>query len=471
MARSERWCSTSLFDWKQLPSQIVLALVFILSRLPLLNLGFGLDADAWRIANTAFDLKNHAQYHASRFPGYPLPEFVNALFIEQGWLATNILTMLLALVSVIVFIRILKALYLQNQGMLVITYAFLPLLWINSTNTMDYTWALCFVICAWLLAIKQRWITSGFLMGLAIGSRLPTLILTLPFLYLCYITNRRIADTLRFLFAAILTTIVLYIPLYWTYGMGFLQRYRAETSLLQTGYLMVKHFGMLPLVALIVLLVTSLRQIPGVITGKNRHIMFALFVTLTGLVSFLALPYHIEYLIPVIPFALLFVFRIGKKWLLIPFALLALSHAFVSIINVQHTGHGRIRTKLFERGVVIRNHAERKQQITFVRELMQQSITEHSVVIVGTWLPVIAYSDENVSSERDTKRMYDTNCPTAGVQDYERDVLYRYLLAQSELENLLEQNYTIYYIKGIREFTLAVHGYDLAGYQTVHLEV
>jgi hypothetical protein len=471
MPGNEPHKSALLSDWNRLPNSLFLAFAFVLSRLPLLKLGFGLDADAWRIANTAFDLKYHAHYHTSRFPGYPLPEFVNALFIEHGWLATNILTMLLALLSVFIFVRILKALGYQHQGILVIAYAFFPLLWINSTNTMDYTWALCFIMCAWLLALKKRWMISGFMMGVAIGSRLPTLIFAVPFVYLCYSSDKRIADVLRFLFSAIITAAVLYVPLFLTYGFAFLRRYPSETSLIQLGYLTIKHFGILTIVALIAIFIVSFPRMRDALARKDRHITFALFAVVCGLIIFLAMPYHVEYIIPLIPFALLIIFCIGKKWLLILFTLLAISHAFVSVINVQHIGDGQVRTTLFERGSVIRNITERKQQLAFVQKLEQATVNNHSVLIIGTWLPVLAYSDKSVSSVSEARKMYDPNRPNEGVQDFQRDVLYRYLLTRAEMEDLIKENYTIYYIDGIREFTIAVHGYDLADYHAVYLDV
>ncbi len=88
-------------DFTKFPYLFVLILFFILSRIPLLNLGFGSDPDAWRIANSAFDLHYFNVYHPSRFPGYPLPEIFNSLVINYGWLATNIITMIISLISVI----------------------------------------------------------------------------------------------------------------------------------------------------------------------------------------------------------------------------------------------------------------------------------------------------------------------------------------------------------------------------------
>ena len=65
--------------------------------------------------------------------------------------------------------------------------------------------------------------------------------------------------------------------------------------------------------------------------------------------------------------------------------------------------------------------------------------------------------------------MYDSNLSGEGVCNFQRDVCYRYLLALHELEALLRDDYKIYYIEGIREFTIDVHGYDLRAYQTTYL--
>ena len=167
-------------DLLKLPNLLFFIVIFVLSRIWLLDLGFGLDADAWRVANSAFDLRYHGIYHASRFPGYPLPEFFNAFIIGSGWLATNGLTMLLSLVSVIVFAQILKIYNCRMRGLLTMTYAFLPLLWINSTNTMDYTWSVTFIMLTWLLLLRKKAIIAGLMMGLAIGSRPQSIFIMIP---------------------------------------------------------------------------------------------------------------------------------------------------------------------------------------------------------------------------------------------------------------------------------------------------
>ena len=155
-------------DWTKKPYIFLLTLLFVISRAPLLNLGFGSDPDAWRVADSALDLHYFSTYHPSRFPWYPLYEFFNSLIINYGWLATNVATMIISLISVIVFAKILNELNIKNKGLLVITYAFLPILWINSASTMDYVWALTFILFTWFFIIKKQYLLTGFMMGLAI---------------------------------------------------------------------------------------------------------------------------------------------------------------------------------------------------------------------------------------------------------------------------------------------------------------
>ena len=52
-------------DLLKMPYLIFLIAIIIFSRVWLLDLGYGLDADAWRIANSAFDMRYHGIYHAS----------------------------------------------------------------------------------------------------------------------------------------------------------------------------------------------------------------------------------------------------------------------------------------------------------------------------------------------------------------------------------------------------------------------
>jgi hypothetical protein len=106
-----------------------------------------------------------------------------------------------------------------------------------------------------------------------------------------------------------------------------------------------------------------------------------------------------------------------------------------------------------------------------VKNLQRTDIDKHSMVIVGPYLPMIAYLDENVSSSDQAKRMYDPNQSRAGVENFKRDILYRYLLTPQELQSTLGRSYKIYYVEGVREMTMETYGYDLAEYETTFINL
>src|SRR4051794_13502592 len=78
----------------------VLASLFLVARAPYLGFGYGTDPDAWRVALTGHYLMEHGKYFPSRLPGNPLHELILAPFIPVGWVATNLLTTLVALAGV-----------------------------------------------------------------------------------------------------------------------------------------------------------------------------------------------------------------------------------------------------------------------------------------------------------------------------------------------------------------------------------
>jgi hypothetical protein len=242
-------------DWDRWPNMVILIASFVASRVPFLNSGFGDDIDAWMMANSAYDLITEHVYSTSRAPGYPLPEYIDSLVIQHGWLATNTLTMILSLASVIVFAKILKRLNVPNKGLLVVTYAFLPILWINSTNTMDYMWALSFIIFTWFFALRHQWGVAGLMMGLAVASRITSAALILPFLYLLMTETRgrKVRDAIWFLVVSVTVSALFFLPLfnvvlwYARHGVAYGKYDWSNVSrLVQIQDMIVYSFGLVP---------------------------------------------------------------------------------------------------------------------------------------------------------------------------------------------------------------------------------
>ena len=149
----------------------ILATSVVLTRLPLLGLGFGRDPDTWRIANTLLNLWNDQTYIASRGTGHPTVEFAMTPFIWGGWWATNTLTLLVSLLGIWCFARILERLAVPHQGWLVLTCAFFPIVWVHSANSHDFMWGLSILLCAWWLVLEERLHVGAVVLGLAAGAR------------------------------------------------------------------------------------------------------------------------------------------------------------------------------------------------------------------------------------------------------------------------------------------------------------
>src|SRR3989304_568661 len=159
-------------DFPQPLAFAVLAVLYVVSRIPWLDMGYGTDPAAWRVALSAHYLLDSGEYLPSRLPGYPLHEFVTVPLVKAGWVWTNLSTVGISLVGVYLFARLAERLELPAPGALVLGFAFAPLLWINSVTTMDYMWGLTCILAAYLLACDGRAAPAGVAVGLAAGVRL-----------------------------------------------------------------------------------------------------------------------------------------------------------------------------------------------------------------------------------------------------------------------------------------------------------
>src|SRR5690606_10792529 len=178
---------------------VSLAVAFFAVRVPFVGYGHGIEPVVWRVAMTARKLQETGDYIPSRLPGNPLHELTMTLFIPGGWIATNIATALASLAGVWVFARIVRHLEIPHPGLLVIGFAFAPLLVINSIATMDYMWTLTLLLGVYYSLITRRPLLAGLLLGLAIGFRLQAALVVVPMTYLLW-REGRLKEVLPFWF-------------------------------------------------------------------------------------------------------------------------------------------------------------------------------------------------------------------------------------------------------------------------------
>lgn len=457
---------------------LALGAVYVVSRVPYLNLGYGTDPDAWRVALSAHHLLDAGEYLPSRLPGYPLHEFVTALLVKGGWVTTNLSTVLVSLLGVYLFARLAADRRLPARGALTVTFAFAPLLWINSVTTMDYMWALTGILGSYLLTTKGRPGLAGACLGLAVGFRLTSGAMVLPLGLLLW-RESRVRDVPRFLAALAGVSLVAYSPVIAVYGLHFLNFYGASVTwqsfLNRLGKDALGVLGALAVLAAFALSWRNLRRLPKDLRSEP-HVLVWVVVVVLYFVSFARLPHEIAYLIPVFPFGLFLMARYLRPSLLRVALAVILLAGFVDItspgdtVNLDTFANARLGA-----GMLLSDLDTLRNQRDFADEVVQAEVPPHSVVLTGFIFPELAvlHRDELRFAilDRDYKAISMLSDRGEAV-DEARDVRYVWLLKYKDFLALRQDGYRFYYVLDARRSTAGLYDYrpPYFGAQKLYLE-
>ena len=167
----------------------LLALGVLASHLPFVTPGYGTDTDAWKFASAIREMSLTGRYTSSRLPGYPVVEFLSTPLARLGPWAPNALSALAAAACAWLAARLFARHGVRDAWLAGAAFVFLPAAFIAGTSSMDYLWALAFALAAWLDVAAGRPARAGLWLGLAIGSRI-TSVLFLPPLALLLVMSR-----------------------------------------------------------------------------------------------------------------------------------------------------------------------------------------------------------------------------------------------------------------------------------------
>ncbi len=441
------------FDFTRPLAFAALAVVYVASRIPWLNVGYGADPDAWRVALSADHLLSNAEYLPSRLPGFPLEEFVTVPLVRAGWAWTNLSTVLISLAGVYLFARLLVELKLPARGLLTPAFAFTPLLWINSVLTMDYMWSLAFILACYLALIRRRPLLAGICMGLAIGFRLTAFWAAFAFLFWIW-RERRLRSAIPFVGAMGVVSLIAYSPVVATYGIGMFNFYDAGVPLLGFFNLLGKDaLGLLGAIAVMggtALSLPRLKRLPADFLADN-HV--ALWVVLSALVfgSFTRLPHEVAYLIPLYPFGFFLMARYFRLPVLAGVLALVVLAGFVDITS---PGNDQINQQKFTNaqigaGMVLSDLDTMKTQRAYANDLAALDIPPHSVVFIGTIFPQFAMRNKDRLElgilERDHSAISMLTDRGEAV-DTTKDVRYVWLLKYDTFEAFRQQGYQFFYV-------------------------
>ncbi len=379
-------------DLTRSPYIIYLSIIFALSRIPFLNLGFSAfaspaDSDVLAVVNSAYLLRYDHVYTVSRFPGYPFYEYINAFFIEGGWIATNAATMVVSFICVLIFARILNFFKIRNKALLVLAFAFLPIIWINSVITMDYMWALMFILLGSYLAFTDKYLMAGVAIGFAVGTRFTSAFMIIPIVFWALSERLNCRKILTFIFTAVITSLILFLPVFHKYGFEFLQgsgflhttpvgksmSMLALSAVSSLSSMAVELFGIIALAFLIFF---------AILAFKNKHVHesrqllnFCWLTVLIFILLYFIFPYKVAYLIPVVPWGLIIVNEKLQKKHTVVICILLLLNSAVAFEIVDNDATPSIR---LSQGIVIKNYEERKtssieQSEEYLKSLMDLS--------------------------------------------------------------------------------------------------
>lgn len=415
--------------------QYLLLVAFVLiSRLPFITDGYGLDGDAWSVVITAQHWHSTGEYSASRLPGYPVHEFLCALFINYGYSGLNLISALFSAMAVLFFALTLKLLRFRYIFLAAFTLSMVPIFYIHSTTTIDYVIAIAFVLAGMYFLLKNKIIIAGIFIGLAIGTRITSCAMVIPFSILLVEFdgfNNNLKRILRLIIPSFITGLILFIPVLQKYGLGFFTYYNVPyPSIAKVLYkFSFEVWGVIGFLGLIIS--TALLFLPDRITAKkflfprsvNEKFVVAWLVTIDlYIIAFLKLPMESGYLIPIIPFVILIFGKYLYDKAFVFLCVMLIISSFVCTIsprerfdavtpsNTSFIFNAAGEKLYFDvlKGPVFSYKGRRENGIQFVNKLLisTDTIKSKSVIVAGRWYNQMIVQCGDTSKLNVTLRSY-----------------------------------------------------------------
>ena len=415
----------------------------LLSRLPFLDAGYGLNIDAWRVARAAREIATTGEYSVSRFPGYPLQEITCALFWRGGPCALNALTAIFSAVAATAFAVIVRRLGCRDWFLAGLALAATPIFFVSSVCSKDYMWGLAFVLLSLLSALNYRPAVAGALLGLAIGCRPTSAAMALPIaLVVADGPPHGWRSIAKFAAAASIIALLAFMPAFFRYGIGFLTFYANHPR--PTGSLILirstfEVWGGFGLIALGIAAGGAWLARKQPHSNNPRIVWSILLILAIYITAYLRLPDQAGYLLPIVPAALLLVCLFSPRPIL-QIAFFSLLFAPVA----EPTPRG-IRP-----GAILADHQDRLQNLANIRDLLQltESASGNNTFVVGASEPEIAVLTPRLRDGRNR---------------------YVYLMTALEARAAIGDGRHLYYLPAMRKFNYEATGVDLAEYGALDL--
>ena len=429
----------------------LLAGLTFISRLFFLSAGYGSVNDAWRVATAARRISATRHYWASRLPPHPVQEILDSFLWGGGPWVLNAITALFSVMAVVFFALSLRALGFRSYFWGGVAVAFTPVIYVNSTTSTDYVWALAFILASLYFVLKLRPGVAGVLLGLAIGSRITSGAMLLP---LSLLLAQRLPARARgraLLVFSIVTIVVggiAFIPVFDAYGLSFFTYSAANPTLLEIAKTAtIFTWGGLGCLAIVLACVCALLGRTRVDQVAWTDVAIWSVAIILYATAFMMLPDQPGYLVPLIPFVILVFVSLLRQPAFAAFCLLLASASFVAF-----NSGGVIP------GPIISDHRSRLEDVAQLGRILQasQSLPPNTVIVAGHWFPKLElYLPDRATAGLISHRSGD------GSEDGEAGVTWVRLLGTQELTAVKSTGNRLMYLPDQAGFEFQEEGVDL----------
>ncbi len=444
----------TFFDRKYYPFVLLFAVVLI-SRIPFLFAGYGIEEDSWAIALSTYLTKTTGIVEPSRLPGHPVHEFPLVWTWNLGHVWFNFLSAFFSATGALFFALILNHFRFKHYFIAALAFAFIPVYYVSSTYTIDFVWTEAFVLISLYLLLRKQLIAAGLFLGLAVGCRITSGAMLLPFMIIIWQQGnwkQNIIPLLKLGIPMGIIAIASFIPIMLQFGAGFFMYYDQFPYPSIPKFIYKISFGVFGFVGIAAIFWAKIWILKNRNTttkgqlfeqGIDKKVIIASYVVLIlYFISYLRLPQKSGYMMPILPFMILLLgyYLDSKRFNLIAFAFIV--SPFVCSINltdkIRGAEHSRFALKttisgqeiffdIFS-GPIFSDYSKRKQKLKYTDAVIEsvKGTAKKTVIIAGWWL-----------NEIETKML---------TRNRNKLVKYEAYIDETKIRKYIEQGYRITYL-------------------------
>lgn len=390
----------------------VIVLVSLFTRLPFLFNGYGVEEDSYGLVLTVQRIAETQQYEMSRAPGHPFQECLLSFMPYAPDYIMNGLSMLFGMLATIMFYFTMKKLAYPKPLLAALLLMMIPVFYVSSTYTIDYTWALAFLMCSFFFLLQDRYVPAGLTLGLAVACRVTSVLFALPlmcFIFMNDMPQRAFKKILIVGSVSLAVTVLLFLPAFQVYGKEFFYTYPLPypplPKVFYKGTLGVWGFwGCVALAGVAMTMLFRRKNLKPVSTeGKPKGVLlFSLLMVFMHVIIYIRLPEKSAFFIPALPFIVLLVhhFMVNEKSYAL-WCLLFIISPFLTSVQLVDKDRGSSSSPLainkvvanqdvsfdFIYGPIVSDFTKRFNKEVFVSKFIDKykKVNEKSVILCGFW--------------------------------------------------------------------------------------